>query len=102
MTEIEIVQALVGNDAEATDSVVAVYLSAAENAIINRRYPYEVPETPDISKYADLKCRLAARYFLRRGAEGELSHSENGISRSYGSVNDEDLLREVTPFAKVV
>lgn len=102
MSDVEKVQALVGNDTEATSAVVTTYLSIAESAIINRRYPYDVPETPDIAKYDDLKCRLAARYFLRRGAEGEIAHNENGINRTYASVNDEDLLMEVTPVMKVV
>ena len=49
-----------------------------------------------------LQVKLAVRYFLRRGGEGETRHSENGIDRTYGSVNDEDLLSEVTSFAKVI
>ena len=53
-------------------------------------------------RYEMLQVKLATRYFLRRGGEGEIRHSENGIDRTYGSVNDEDLLMEITPFAKVI
>lgn len=53
------------------------------------------------SEYDVLQCQLAARYFLRRGGEGEVTHSENGINRTYGSVNDSDLLQEIVPFAKI-
>ena len=53
------------------------------------------------SEYDVLQCQLAARYFLRRGGEGEVTHSENGINRTYGSVNDSDLLQEIVPFGKV-
>ena len=63
------------------------YLSTASNSI---------PTDYDV-----LQCQLAARYFLRRGGEGEVTHSENGINRTYGSVNDSDLLQEIVPFAKV-
>jgi hypothetical protein len=41
--------------------------------------------------------------FNKRGAEGETSHSENGVSRTYSSASvSEELLREITPKAGVV
>lgn len=91
------------NDANATDSLVGAYLEEAKSAILRRRYPFGIPEGADVEGiYEMLQVKLATRYYLRRGGEGEISHSENGISRTYGSVNDEDLLMEVTPFAKVI
>lgn len=104
MTEaekIETVQALVGFDEMATSQLVGVYLADAKDAILRRRYPFGVPESYDISQYDYLQCKLAMRYFLRRGAEGEIAHNENGVNRTYGTVNDEDLLREVLQIAKV-
>ena len=97
------VQTLVGADEEATDALIAVYLDDAKSAILNRRYPFGIPEgTDDVpAMYESLECRLAARYFLRRGAEGEISHNEDGVNRTYGSVNDEDLLMSVIQIAKV-
>lgn len=100
--KIAIVKTLVENDAAATDALVTVYLADAESAILRRRYPFAVPASYDLSAYEMLQCKLAARYFLRRGAEGEKTHNENGVNRSYGSVNDEDLLCEVIQVAKVV
>lgn len=96
--KIAYVQAMV-DDPEATDALVSVYLTKAKGAIFKRMYPIggkpesaiDVPE-----RYEELQCDLAARYFLRRGGEGESIHNENGIMRHYGSVNDEDLLMEVT------
>ena len=39
---------------------------------------------------------------IARGAEGEKSHSENGISRTYENAELPDsLLREITPIAGV-
>lgn len=99
---ISIVQTLVENDPSATDALVGVYLQDAEAAILRRLYPfggYENAIIPPV--YELLWCKLAARYFLRRGAEGEIVHEENGINRQYGSVGDEDLLREVTPYVWV-
>lgn len=97
------VKSLVDNDPNATDSVVGVYLTIAKDAILKRAYPFGIPETYEgfPCKYEMTQCKLAARYFLMRGAEGEISHNENGINRTYDSVNAEDILDEIVPFARV-
>lgn len=102
--KIAMVQVLVENDPTATNEVLAVYLALAKDAIFNRMYPFGVPASvTDIpSQYEVLQCKITMRYFLRRGAEGEKSHNENGVNRTYGSVNDEDLLAEVMQVARVV
>lgn len=97
-----LVKALVGNDAEATDTVVDVFLSVAKNTILTKLYPYGQADECDVpEKYTYTQAKLAARYFLRRGAEGEITHNENGINRTYGSVDDADLLSEIVPYAVV-
>ena len=106
MTDAEkktMVKTLVENDAEATDDVVTVYLSLATNIMLERLFPYDATKAvSDIpARYDTLQCELAARLFLRRGGEGEINHEENGVNRQYSSVNDEDILRRLTPFAKV-
>lgn len=102
--KIETVQTLVGNDKKATAKVVRVHLLQAQQKILDRLYSV-VPEErkngmPE--EYDMLQCELGARLFLRRGGEGELTHEENGINRTYGSVDDEDILSRLTPFAKVM
>lgn len=84
-------------DEQATDVVVGVLLDDAEEAIFQRMYPFGVPDTVTAvpKRYEKLQCKLAARYFLRIGGEGENLHIENGTHRHYGSVNDSDLLQEV-------
>ena len=96
------VKTLVGNDAEATDDVVSLYLSVALNKMVARLYPFDDAATTIPDKYQMTQCELAARLFLRRGGEGEKSHNENGINRTYGSVDDEDILARLTPYAKIV
>lgn len=90
------VQARVQDDL-ATDSVVMLLLEDAEEAIFQRMYPFGVPDsvTAVPKRYEKLQCKLATRYFLRIGGEGEILHIENGTHRDYGSVNDSDLLQEV-------
>ena len=83
------------NDSEASDSIVETYLTLAEADIRERMYPFGKENFVVPTQYEVLQCKLAARYYLRRGAEGQDSHAENGITRKYGSVNDEDLLSEV-------
>lgn len=101
--KIAMVKVLCENDTEATDDVVTVYLSLAANIMLERLFPYDTDKAvSDIpARYDSIQCELAARLFLRRGGEGEISHEENGVNRQYKSVDDEDILRRLTPFAKV-
>ena len=106
MTEAEkttMVRTLVENDSSATDGLIAVYLTLARNAMIERLYPYDSnKDSGDVPvRYDTIQCELAARYFLRRGGQGEINHEENGVNRNYDSVDDADILARLTPFAKV-
>ena len=102
LDKINRVRIYIGSDIEASDELIAAYLDDAENAILLRRYPFGIPDYALVPReYVPLQCKLAARYILRRGAEGEDAHNEDGVNRSYGSVNDEDLLMEVIQVAKV-
>jgi hypothetical protein len=78
-------------------------LDSAKAVILSRRYPFgEQPDELE-KKYEDLQVRIAVELYNKRGVEGQTSHSENGVSRSYASANvSEDLLREITPKAGVV
>lgn len=86
-----------------TDAELEDILESAKAVILSRRFPFgEQPEEIE-SKYKDLQIRIAVEMFNKRGAEGEIAHSENGVSRSYASANvSEDLLREITPKVGVV
>ena len=106
MTDAEkilMVQTLVESDPGATDAVVSVYLNLACGAMLKRLYPFDSDKSAQdlpVCYETDL-CELAARYYLRRGGQGEIDHEENGVVRRYSSVDDEDILRRLTPFAKV-
>jgi len=97
------VKTLLDNDTTATDSLVTVFLAEARDTILNRMYPFGIPtEVTDVpTRYDTFECSLAQRYFLRRGAEGEIVHNENGVNRTYDSVSDEDILRNIIQVAKV-
>lgn len=86
------------NDIELED-----ILESAKAVILSRRFPFGEQPTELEPKYNDLQIRIAVEMYNKRGVEGQTSHSENGVSRSYSSANvSEELLREITPKVGVV
>ena len=86
------------NDVELED-----ILESAKAVILSRRFPFGEQPAELEERYKDLQIRIAVEMFAKRGAEGEISHSENGISRTYASANvSEDLLKEITPKGHIV
>jgi len=88
---------------ESNIAVLQDCLDSARAAIMARRYPYgDWPEELE-SRYLDLQFRIALAIFNKQGGEFETAHSENGVSRSYGSEGiPQELLLEVTPMSKIV
>lgn len=70
-----------------SDAVIGVYLDDAE-AMVRECRRYKSEDVPTEAKYHSLICRAAVSLFTKRGAEGEESHSENGVSIVYESVHD--------------
>lgn len=88
---------------ETDTAVLSTYLTLAKEKIMGRLYPYGVPDSAELPSSYDVKVlEIAAFMINKRGAEGEIQHSENGILRSYqiGDVPDE-LLRDIIPYASV-
>lgn len=104
MTDVEklaLCRAMVEQPANAegwSDDILKSYLTIAGQAILNRAYPYDdtVEEVP--RRYGVLQCEIATYLLNKRGAEGEISHSENGINRTYENAGIPDsMLRDVVP-----
>ena len=95
---------LTGSGVEVLTSVLAVKVKAVVRELLNiRNYEqsgmteWEIKE--DINRYYT-QCMNVARYdYNQLGAEGEDTHSENGISRKY--IERGKLWSGVVPFAKV-
>ena len=86
-----------------SDAELEDILESAKAVILSRRFPFGEQPAEIEDKYKDLQIRIAVEMYNKQGAEGETSHSENGISRSYSSASvSEELLREITPKAGVV
>lgn len=100
MTDAEKKVMLTAMTGETADAVLSTYLTIAGNKVIRRAYPFDSTKTTVPDQYAINQVEIAAYLLNKRGAEGETSHSENGISRSYedGDVPP-TLLREIVPYA---
>lgn len=85
------------------DSVLHLYLMLAAKKILARAYPYDDTKIEVPSKYEALHLEIAAYMINKRGAEGEISHSENGISRAYEKADiPESLLTHIVPNVGVI
>lgn len=83
----------------ASDELLLYLLEQAEGIVLNRRYPFGVPEGAELSTFHQLiQVRIAVELFGKMGAEGQTAHDENGIKRTWeaGDVSP-SLLRQVVP-----
>ena len=68
---------------ETDEALVSIYLDIAAQKILSRAYPFDDTATIVPPRYTMLQCEIAAYLLNKRGAEGQSSHSENGISRTW-------------------
>ena len=98
MTEIEKIESMrvaIAPDT-AEDKVLLSEIQIAETMILNKMYPFGYPEDMAIpARYERLQIRLAVELFTQRGAEGQASHTENGTTRTWPSVNR--ILAQIVP-----
>lgn len=90
--------ALISPDTASTD-LLSYLLEQAEGIVLNKRYPFGVPEGATIpAMYEHIQLRVAIELFSKMGAEGQTGHSENGVSRSYESADvSPSLLKQIIP-----
>lgn len=90
---------------ESTDSdeVLLTYLKIAGKKIITKAFPFNTTVTEVPVQYDVLQCEIAAYMLNKRGAEGQLMHSENGITRQYETADvPSSLLKTITPFVGTI
>ena len=67
-----------------TDDVLNAMLSLSQSLILNKMYPFGYPDDTVVPKrYEHIQLELAVELYTRRGAEGQASHTENGITRTW-------------------
>lgn len=103
MTEADKLKMVKAMTGEQNDEVLSTYLAIAGNKVLKRLCPFGTTTTAVPDRYALNQVEIACFLLNKRGAEGQTSHSENGISRSYedGDVPP-SLLREIMPCASVI
>ena len=101
--KIELVKKLFGKKGDftdLTDAEITPFLTVAESIIVNRLYPFakddEIHTMP--SRFDILQCRIANYLLVKQGAEGEIQHTESGVTCIYGETDvPKELLSEITP-----
>ena len=98
----DIIERLQQRTGDTDTAILTDCAEAAKAAILSRRYPFGDYHTELEDRYADLQYRCALDLYYKIGAEGQLHHTENGITRIYESswVSDQ-LLNEVVPMCGV-
>lgn len=89
---------LISPDTADTDLLV-VLLSNAEGIILSRRYPFGIPSGAELpAQYEALQLRIVVELYSKMGAEGQVSHDENGVKRTWEAADvSPSLLRQITP-----
>ena len=88
---------------EADKPLLLILINRAIRKVCAKRYPYgytEKDKETAVARYRDTILEAAVYYWAKQGADGEGSHSENGISRSY--LNEDDIYFDIVPMVKIL
>lgn len=81
---------------EADNRVLESELLAAEGMILNKMYPFGYAEGTEVpARYERLQIALAVELYTQRGAEGQASHLENGVTRTWPATSK--ILAQIIP-----
>lgn len=85
---------------ESDEDILTAYIDQAGDIVLRYAYPYDDTQTEVPEKYMRVQADIAVYLLNKRGAEGQLTHTENGISRSYedGDI-PRSMLRRIIPMA---
>lgn len=96
-------QALMANDAAGAE-VLEPFVQEAGYIVLGRLYPFGYEDGMEVpARYEHIQVRIALELYSRRGAEGETSHTENGVQRVYETGElSASLLKQITPLCASV
>lgn len=78
------------------EKVLKGMLLDAEAQILNRMYPFGYADDAIVPKrYERLQIQLATELYTHRGAEGQASHLENGMTRTWPAKSR--ILNQIVP-----
>ena len=85
-----------------TDAELDQLVSSAECHVLKHLYPFDDSQTVVPPRYMDNVHDIAVYLWGRRGSEGELSHDEDGIRRTYADAYiPRALFRGIIPYCGV-
>jgi hypothetical protein len=98
MEKAERLATLISPDTASPD-LLTILLGQAEGIVLNKRYPFGVPENATVpAAYEHIQIQIALELFTKMGAEGQVEHTENGISRKFEAADvSPSLLRRIVP-----
>ena len=98
------VMAYLGDEVTESDKpVLLILVNRAIRKVCTKRYPFgdsDDEKTKAVEKYRDTIFEAAVYYWAKQGADGESSHSENSISRTYNA--EDAIFFDVIPMVKVM
>lgn len=95
MSQLTTLKALLG-EPNVSDEILQFYLDNASDIICDIRNSYTVEP-----KYLTVQLKMAVEMFNKRGAEGQIMHTENGITRMYEKADlSPSLLGQITPVVR--
>lgn len=85
------------------DELLLSLLESSKDIIFENRFPYKkYPEKLE-QRYLGLQIRIAKELYSKMGAEGEKSHSEAGVNRSWSSADvSVELISLIIPYVGTI
>lgn len=81
------------------DAFLSFLLTTAGQKILDKLYPFDSTVSIVPTRYNTKQIEIAVYLFNKKGAEGEVTHNENGMNRTYESADvPASLMRGITPF----
>lgn len=81
------------------DDLLLFLLEIAGQKILEKLYPFDSSQLTVPDRYKLKQIEIAQFLYNKRGAEGEVSHNENGVNRTYENADiPASLMRGITPF----
>lgn len=85
-------------DGDVSVEIADTYLELAEKAVINLAYPFGKGDETMPEKYEYEQIEIAAYFINKMGAEGEITHTEGGTTRTYESADIPNSIKSrITP-----
>lgn len=85
------------------DNKLLTLFDIAGGKILERLYPYDETKTDVPPKYLNRQVEITVYLYNKQGAEGQVTHNELGVNRTYESGDVPDsMFRGIVPFVGVI